>query len=269
MQQLLRELCSYFDADFSYIAEVDETGDFITITYGYGIFDDKLPEIGHTLPFDDSVYWVRALKKDGYLSIADAEKLEDVHAEAKVAIEAKTLHSIAAVALKQNNEVIGSAYIVNPRMNQSHLPHLSAIGDCVSVVLQRLRLHNQVKEENMRMLSVIDNLPVGFMQVKLPASSKDSPEILLISETLCNLLMHPREELLTYTPQTHLSLVHPDDITQLEQDMARIRIEERFSSHYRILRGDGQFIPLSIQFFTITHADESYTVNLYYQLDAE
>lgn len=267
IQQLLCELCSYFDADYSYIAELDETKKFITVNYGYGRFDKELSELGHTLPFDDSVYWVRALTQDGYLSISDVSTLDDAHEEARAAIEAKKLHSVAAVGLRQGEEMIGSVYIVNPRMNLSHLPHLSAIGDCVSIVLQRLHLHNQVKEENLRMQSVIDNMPGGFLQAKLSASPDQPPQLLYLSDGLCKMLNRSREELYSYTPQMLQSYVHPDDIPIHQVNFRRMQTEDSFSSHYRILRGDKQYASLTV-YYTATHLpDGSRCINLYYYDD--
>lgn len=87
------------------------------------------------IPLETSPFWFNAFEQDGFVSIEDVTKLDEHRAEERRILSEQGIHSLIAVPLRRDGQLIGFLGVDDPRRQQTHIGHLQAIGDYVAAML--------------------------------------------------------------------------------------------------------------------------------------
>lgn len=122
INMILSGACRYYDADRSYIFELDTARTAVSNTYefcrdGVSAEADKLQNIS----LDGMESWFEALEEKGEFYISSISESFDHHSKVYQLLEPQGVTSLAVAPLAANGSVVGFFGVDNPRRNNEHL----------------------------------------------------------------------------------------------------------------------------------------------------
>lgn len=146
---ILRRLRDFFDSSRVYVFELDFKNGSAACTYevcGEGIREEKndLQDIS----LNSVAYWLHAFDEQDHVDIKDVKSANISDREKKLILDCG-VSSLLAIPLRRNGKLIGFVGIDEPLRRREQIKSLSALGDYVSVLLNRRDLCEKIKEENL------------------------------------------------------------------------------------------------------------------------
>ena len=147
IQGILSYACSYYDADRSYIFELNEERTHISNTYewcrdGVSAEIDKLPSVS----LDGIEFWLEDLEENGELYIPSLSEKFASDSRLYQLLKPQGIESVAAVSLVVNGVVIGFIGVDNPRRNTESLLLLSVIASACCSEIANIKLEQTNSE---------------------------------------------------------------------------------------------------------------------------
>ena len=247
MESLLQRQVAYFDADWAYVMELDETRQTGSMSYrvsaeGFTSDVDSAEPAPHTYaPFwNDMMQWDKPFVKE------DAG-----------------ITSLIAVPLRRDGALIAVLGVVQPRRAMGHTGYLSALGDYVVVLLERRELLTKIEHDNEVMLRLMNDTPGGFARMKLLPDGGVAP--VFINNGFCRLMGMSHEEAWGLYSRDAYAGVHPDDLSEIRQALEKaVESSDIFTSRARFYHKEKGYIHIQTFYRTTMDADGILYINGYY-----
>lgn len=261
---VLERVLDYFGGSRAYVFEIDYAREVINNTYEIcapGVSSEI--ENLHGVPFEVTRFWFRAFEQNSYISIENVDKLDESRSEERRILKEQGINSLVAVTLNRDGRLVGFIGVDDPARQQSHVSHLQAIGDYISVMLVRRDLDAKIESDNKAIIALMNDTPGGFVRMRVYEDGKIAP--VYTNAGFCDIVGMTSQEVLEKYSESAMWGVHPDDM-----DIVQSAVEEMFatgearSSQYRLRHGGGGYI--WIRFFgrmTTDDTGETY-LNIYY-----
>lgn len=150
---LLKIIAAYFDADRSYIFEINSEKNILVNTYEYVEGDDVVAQMDNLqeVPIDVISVWMESFKKfqPYYIFDVESEKKDKAYAMLKE----QDIYCLLAVPIIKDNEIKGFLGLDNPKSNTTDTTLLMSIQFFIVSVLTRKK-----EKEHLIYLSYIDKL---------------------------------------------------------------------------------------------------------------
>lgn len=166
---ILSDVCSYYDADRSYIFELNVERTHISNTYEW-CRDGVAPALGdlQNISLEDIESWLPELEEKGERYISSLQEKIDSDSMTYQLLKTLGIESFAAAPLVVNGSAVGFVGVDNPRRNVGHLLLLSVIASacCSEIVNKRLEKTNaeliSLLETEKQHSAIIDSLSNVF-----------------------------------------------------------------------------------------------------------
>ncbi|MDD5832052.1 MAG: response regulator [Clostridiales bacterium] len=177
MNDILRDIGRYYDADRAYIFEADRDRQTFSNTFEW-CREGVDPEIGNlqNIPVDGMECWFEAFEEEGEFYISSLS--EDYHPGTKTyeILEPQGIESLMAAPITINGEVAGFLGVDNPRRNTEALLLLSvAASTCYSeisserMMLKRLEETNRVLTDRTRVIQSMSEIYTSVYYIDINA----------------------------------------------------------------------------------------------------
>lgn len=252
IEEVLCRILAYFSGDRAYVIELDSVHGVSNNTYetcAEGISSQKnfLQEI----PLETSPFWFNAFEQDGFVSIEDVTKLDEHRAEERRILSEQGIHSLIAVPLRRDGQLIGFLGVDDPRRQQTHIGHLQATGDYVAAMLCRRDLNAKIENDNKTLVGLMNDTPGGFVRMKVIGKDRIIP--VYFNSGFCKLVGMDKDELMEKYRESAMWGVHPDDLEIVENAVHEmLTTGEARSAKYRLRHGNGGYVGVMI-FGRMTH----------------
>lgn len=144
----LHRLREFFDADRSYVVEIDIDSQVSNITYEVcrdGVSSEMERLQGAPYSVTDS--WFVTLNQNEYIRIDDVEALGDDEKELRELLQSRHIHSLICAPVFGSKRLMGYVGIDNPSMHTNQLNHLEVISDFIAILLMRRNLFKLLNME--------------------------------------------------------------------------------------------------------------------------
>ena len=128
LDSLLGIVALYFNGDRAYLFEFDYEKQVCNNTYEWAAEGvEKEIDILQNVPLEVIQTWIDAFAKVGSFYISDIDENVDRHSETYRILEMQGIHSLIAVPLEREGQIIGFFGVDNPRKNYEDISLMSAI----------------------------------------------------------------------------------------------------------------------------------------------
>lgn len=242
INNLLRNILVYFNANRAYIFEINSTDNSCNNTYE--VCDVNVtPEIGFLqhIPYKVMKLWFNVFEKNNYISIENVSELDDNRAEEKATLIAQNIKSLVAAPIRRDGKLIGFIGVDDPRRKQEQVGRLAALGDYISVMLMRRDLRTEINDENQALITIMNGIPGGFARFQVLEDKTLLP--LYHSKGFLELVKMSDEDIKKLIKTNPLATLCPDDVEIAKNAIATALIQGEISDvRYRLLCGDGSYI---------------------------
>ena len=247
VELVLRKVLDYFRGERAYIVELERAKDVSDITYevcAEGVESEM--ERLRDVPREISQFWWSSFKDGEYISITDVDELDDSREGEKQLLQAQGVRSLIAVPLRRGDDLIGFICVDDPTRNKAHVGHLMAIGDYLSAVLARRDLTAKIESDRNTSLELMNDTPGGFARMKLWPDGLGA-SFVYANDGFCKLVDMTNDEVMALYAKDPMAAVHPDDAARVEAaHRALVKNGDRLNEKFRLLRGNGEYICLTV-----------------------
>lgn len=160
----------YYDADRSYIFELNEAGTEVNNTYECcreGISSGM--EHMQNIPVDSLGIWFEMLNEKGEFYISSISDSFPPDSETYRTLESQGIRSLAVAPLIVNGSAVGLLGVDNPRRNDSHLLLLSVITSacCGEIINKQLEYSNKALTERMKIIQSMSEIYTSVYYVDI------------------------------------------------------------------------------------------------------
>lgn len=264
INKTLQKMLEYFDGDRAYIFELDDEKQLSKNTYelcASGI-DSQINDL-QCVPYALQEYSLNMLKKKENVCIENIEEIVSCKGIEKQILMHHGIQSLLLVPLCIGDSLSGFLGIDNPARNTSHVDHLAALGDYMAAIILRRNNEARILIDNTMMHDLMNDMPGGFVQMKINADGKVVPEF--INQEFCRMSGMDYEECMQFYGDDAYAGVHPDDREQLGIELREmIAKRDTRTLRVRLKKSDGSYVLMQV-FYRVTDdgADMLY-LNGYY-----
>ncbi len=266
VESLLEMFRDYFEAERVYLIEIDNdkmTSDTTYEVCAAGI--EPLREKYHSIPYQPELEWFKLYETHTAIVIEDVKTCTAYPETCEMLLQGGVF-SHAGLPLRLNGVLVGTVNVNNARRNLSHLMHLSAIGDYLSVMLQRLKTLEKVTQDNKILRSILNEMPCGFAEVIVPAAEQNEcTRIQLANDGFCKLLRMDMDAVMNLQVSDFEALIHADDLENFKECKERMKNGESFAvGKFKLQDSKGVYTETTVYFRNNTMTDGSMLMNLYF-----
>lgn len=242
----LKSLLKYFDADRAYVFEVSEDNTVANNTYevcagGISAQKDNLQNV----PMSLMEFWKNSFKNKSSLYIADVDALGEERSEERELLKAQSINSLMAAPILRNGEFIGFIGVDNLRNKIGRVDHLASLGEYIGFLIVRRDLDEQIKKDASSLKAVMDGIPGGYGRFKITDDNKVTA--LYFSEGFQKLVQQTNKELLDMYGKDVLKGVHFKDRPLLRNVLSEILLNrEAHNVRVRLKTHKGGFVWVSV-----------------------
>ncbi len=262
---VLRDVLEYFAGERAYVFELDTAARIAHNTYeecetGVKPAINLLREVS----FDTFRAWFALFDRDGYIAIPNVDLLGKDRAAERALLEEQRISALLVVPLKKDGKIIGMMGVDNPARNTSQMARMQAIGDYMSVMLERRNLLTELEDGNARMEMMINDTPGGFALMAIHADGSVEPR--MFNDGFCRMLGFTREETFALFNKDAYAGIHPDDRAGVRAILETICDDKAvFSARIRIMTAAGDYIAAEAHYRTWRNTAGERFLNGYYR----
>ena len=238
MQSILAHAGRYYDADRSYIFEINAQRTKVSNTYEW-CQDGVIAKIDNlqNISTEEMEGWLEILEEKGEFCISSLTEEFSPDSETYQLLKPKGIESIAISPLVVKGEAIGFLGVENPRCNKDHLLLLSVISStcCIEIANKRLENSKKASEERMGIIQSLSEIYTSVYYIDL--SSNHFTELSSIADVHTHIgASGDAQERLNYfchhmvTPEFTEELFEFVDLSTLDARLENTRI---ISKQYR------------------------------------
>lgn len=264
----LKHIMSFFDADRAYLIEFTKDLKYSSNTYEVcagGVSAQKANL--QNIPTAEAPFLPQVFDNNRAIQI-DVANLEGDMVGAKSLLESQGIHSLVAVPMYRNGEYLGFVGVDEPSEKQQ-IEYLTAIGDCMSIMLMRRDINRALTEESQAMTAIMDGVPGGFIRMKFLTEELFKP--VYISGGFKKLVRMTDKQINDVYGNNAMDGIYPDDKYKVRRILSKILAGEViYNERLRLVTGDGGFIWTTVNGRTRkSDTGEMYLNNYYSDASAE
>lgn len=265
IKKVLYASLEHFDGDRAYVFEYNDALDVYDNTYEV-CAENITAEIDNlkNVPAEDLSVWTEALRSSDNFVIEDVDTLGESRAHEREVLSAQGIKSLFVVPMRAGGKLIGFIGVDNPSANLRHIDKLAALGDYVSVSINRRNLNKKLKKDNDKLLEMMYDMPGGFARMRIyPEDKKLTTEYL--NEEFCSMLGMSHAEAYSHYMNDAMYGVHPDDVKSgWEKIMGSLRDGFMFEAYIRMMNANGIYVRLRGTYRISADSDGFFHLNGYY-----
>jgi EAL domain-containing protein (putative c-di-GMP-specific phosphodiesterase class I) len=245
IEAILDQMLGFFESSRICIYEFDFVHRYAINTYEQHTDSvQDLPASLAKITMHSPDKWKKTFAGHHLIDISDLDHAENIGPEQKL-LKDHGIHSLLAVALKQDGHLIGVAAIEEPHRKREQINSLSALGDYISVLISRRNTNAEILNENQEKLAVMNGIPGGFIRMQIKEDGTAIP--LYHSEGFLKLVNMSAEHVDAIYRTNAMNGVHPEDVGIVQNALNILEAGGEVQNvTYRLQYGGGGYIHVSI-----------------------
>ncbi|MDO5562939.1 MAG: EAL domain-containing protein [Synergistaceae bacterium] len=243
IQNVLDKTIGFFASARAYIFELSQDGEHFSNTYevcaeGVTAEIDNLQNV----PIAAAHFWFDAFTRgDEYINI-NVNEIGKGREEERRVLEEQGIRSLIVVPLRSKEHVRGLLGVDDPTRNENFTNRLVALGDYLSVILQRRDMTAKARSDSEAVKSLMDGTPGGFARKQVMPDG--SLVTLYVNDGLCDVLGMTREELMEgVNGGDYMWGIHHDDVETVRSSLKLLISDgESRGAKYRRRHKDGHYV---------------------------
>ncbi|NLW69578.1 MAG: PAS domain-containing protein, partial [Eubacteriaceae bacterium] len=260
---LLKMLLDYFSGKRAYIFELNFEKDTLSNTYEVISPGEASKMENYQNISGQAVTRLIDIFKEKSLIVIDNVGSALITGTQKESLYTRGIKSLVGVSLKRAGRLIGFMGVDDPKQSMTRVNRLSAIGDYISVMLNKRDLNAKIENDNKTLENLMNDTPGGFVRLRMGETGVFEP--VYFNKGFCELLETDRESLIKSNYGMELVRVHPEDRASLKQTMEALKEKKEIQSpKYRMKNGKGEYVWVIFNARKVTDEAGDTYMNVYY-----